>query len=177
MPHKHGMFTNFPLQVSADLQHEVDKGLMLEADLRTTSSSLEAELGKAAEKEEELKILRSCLHQVTEKAITVGEVLDGGSDEDKDKGGEEEEEGEEEGGGRDREDMISKEAQLEKIQAMLDTTKVEDRRVLCMSNVHVIMYRFKSNCTRQRNKETTTVQSSNSSSQTLRRKTVSPHRM
>lgn len=89
---------------------------MLESDLQTTSRSLELELSKGAEQEEELQVLRNCLQQVIEKA---GPQPDGEEGVD---GGEEEGrrgEGEEEG-----EVRASKETQLKKIEAMLDTTKV-----------------------------------------------------
>lgn len=96
------------LQALSNLQLETDKTSMLESDLQTTSSSLELELGKVAEREEELAVLRNCLQQVIEPCP--------------------DQEGE--GEGEEREDrevrqvMVDKEAQLRKIEAMLDTTKV-----------------------------------------------------
>ena len=86
---------------------------MLESDLQTTSRSLEQELSKGAEREEELQVLRNCLQQVIEKTgpqPSGEEAVDGG-----------EGEGEGEGEGVVK---ANNEAQLKKIEAMLDTTKV-----------------------------------------------------
>ena len=88
---------------------------MLEGDLQTTSTSLESELSKGADMERDLAALRGCLQQVMEE---------------KPHPGQEEEEEEEEGGGEGvdgegrEEARVVREAQLRKIEAMLDTTKV-----------------------------------------------------
>ena len=95
---------------------------MLESDLQTTGNSLETELRKVVERDEELRVLRDCLQQVTEQAASQVER----------RGVEGEGEGEVEEGdeGNDREEISEedcqkrKEAQLQKIQSMLDTTKV-----------------------------------------------------
>ena len=93
---------------------------MLESNLQTTSTSLEQELNKGAEQEEELQVLRKCLQEVIEKA-------------EREASGEREEDGEEGEGvdGREGEVVdgegevrVDKEAQLRKREAMLDTTKV-----------------------------------------------------
>ena len=99
------------------LQEEKDKTSMLESDLQTTSSSLEQELSKNVEKEEQLRVLQDCLHQVMDPPQPGGVAT--------------EEEGEEEGvAGEEGPDgegagpSVTREDQLKKIEAMLDTTKV-----------------------------------------------------
>jgi hypothetical protein len=84
---------------------------MLECDLQTTSSSLEVELRKGAEKEDELSVLRNCLQQVM------------GPRPDKENGTGDGEQEEVDGEGN-QEAALDKEAQIKKIEAMLDTTKV-----------------------------------------------------
>ena len=89
-------------------------------DLGSVSADLEAKLATLTEKEEELQILRRCLSQVTEQAAvtttttTADDVVDGG-----DFPSDGEQEGEAVG--------EKNQAQLEKIQAMLNTTKVKAR--------------------------------------------------
>ena len=83
--------------------------MVQESDLQTTTKRLEEELSKVAERDEELKTLRSCLLQVTEQVSSKEEA----------------EENEEAEVNEEEEDIQKKrEEQLKKIQAMLDTTKV-----------------------------------------------------
>ena len=93
---------------------------MLESDLQTTSASLEQELNKGVEREEELQVLRNCLHQVIEKV----EPQPNGGEEEGEEGVDGRKEGEGEEGEVEGEVKVDKEAQLRKIEAMLDTTKV-----------------------------------------------------
>lgn len=98
-------------------------------DISSVSTDLEAKLATLTEKEEELQILRSCLSQVTEQAAATAtatttadsDVTDGGVSPSPSGGGEAVD------GEQDGETVGEKkqQAQLEKIQAMLDTTKVK----------------------------------------------------
>ena len=110
-----------PHQVQSDLQSEKNNAAMLDSDLLTTSSSLEQQLKRGAELEEEITVLKNCLQQVmgSEEDPSKGEgVLSGGEE----GFGEEGEEGTDQG------ERVSKEVQLKKIEAMLDTTKVRRRK-------------------------------------------------
>ena len=102
-------------------------------DISSVSTDLEAKLATLTEKEEELQILRSCLSQVTEQAAATAtatntadnDVTDGGVSPSPSGGGEAVD------GEQDGETVGEKkqQAQLEKIQAMLDTTKVKKKTV------------------------------------------------
>lgn len=84
-------------------------------------------MASIAEKDEELQTLRSCLSQVTEQAAADngGSGANEGTD-----GGAPSEEGENEGGEAvDVNEKEKKQSRLEKIQAMLDTTKVHSTHV------------------------------------------------
>ncbi len=91
---------------------------MLDSDLQTTTASLEEELRKVMEKDEELTMLRGCLQKVTEEAAE-----EEGKEEWEREGeeGEEVEEVEEE---TEEEVQKKKAYRLKRIQAMLDTSKV-----------------------------------------------------
>ena len=101
-----------------ELQKTAEEREQLRSDLSSVTSELEAKMASITEKDEELQTLRSCLSQLTEQAATVEE---GTGREEVDDGGEGEGKEEEEG-----EAIVSEKglSQLEKIQAMLDTTKV-----------------------------------------------------
>ena len=119
------------LQVTAELEETKEQCDGLRNDLSSVSANLEAKLATLTEKEEELQILRSCLSQVTEQAAAAtstsaadNDIIDGGASPSPAEGGEAvdgEQEGEAVGGEKKR-------AQLEKIQAMLNTTKVRGKR-------------------------------------------------
>ena len=121
------------LQVRAELEETKEQCEGLRNDLSSVSADLESKLATLTEKEEELQILRSCLSQVTEQAAattttttassTDNDIIDGGASPSPVGGGEAvdgEQEGEDVGGEK-------KQAQLEKIQAMLNTTKVSEK--------------------------------------------------
>ena len=88
--------------------------------MHEVKTSLQAELKKMADREEELRTLRRCLLQVTEEAADQADQRDA----EREMEGESDDVGDEERDGTDRDVMERKEAQLKKIQAMLDTTKV-----------------------------------------------------
>ena len=121
------------LQVRAELEETNEQCEGLRNDLNSVSADLESKLATLNEKEEELQILRSCLSQVTEQAAATttttssadNDIIDGGASPSPMEGGEAvdgEQEGEAVGGEK-------KQAQLEKIQAMLNTTKVRGKRL------------------------------------------------
>lgn len=114
--------TDAIVQVNVELEETKEKCEGLQSDLSSVTADLETRLASIAEKEEELQILRSCLSQVTEEAAaaaTSDDVTDGGVSP---SSGELEEVVK---GGQEREDAGDKKpVQLEKIQAMLNTTKV-----------------------------------------------------
>ena len=115
------------MQVTAELEEIKKQCEGLRNDLSSVSADLEAKLATLTEKEEELQILRSCLSQVTEQAAANttadNDDIDGGASPSP-AGGEEAVDSEQEG------EAVGekKQAQLEKIQAMLNTTKVKRHR-------------------------------------------------
>lgn len=120
------------LQVKAELEETKEQCEGLRNDISSVSTDLEAKLATLTEKEEELQILRSCLSQVTEQAAATAtatttadnDVTDGGVSPSPSGGGEAVD------GEQDGETVGEKkqQAQLEKIQAMLDTTKVKKKQ-------------------------------------------------
>lgn len=108
-------------QVKAELRETKEECEQLRSDLGSVTADLEAKVTSNAEKDEELQTLRSCLSQVTEQAAATAAVddVDGGASPSEELvDGEGEEAVGEDGGGE------RKQSQLEKIQAMLNTTKV-----------------------------------------------------
>ena len=120
------------LQVTAELEETKEQCEGLRNDLSSVSADLEAKLATLTEKEEELQILRSCLSQVTEQAAatttssTDNDIIDGGTSPSP-VGGGEAVDGEQE---REAVGDEKKQAQLEKIQAMLNTTKVRGKKMI-----------------------------------------------
>ena len=113
------------MQVKAELVETKEHCEGLRNDLSSVSADLEAKLATLTEKEEELQILRSCLSQVTEQAAaatTANDIVDGGASPSP-AGGEAVDGEEPEGAVGEK-----KQLQLEKVQAMLNTTKVKKRR-------------------------------------------------
>ena len=114
------------VQVKAELEETKEQCEGLRNDLSAVSVNLEAKLATLAEKEEELQIIRSCLSQVTEQAAATtaadNDTIDGGAS--PSPAGGEAVDGEQEG------EAVGekKQAQLEKIQAMLNTTKVNKKK-------------------------------------------------
>ena len=105
--------------MTAKLQESAEECEQLSGNLNSTTAELEDKMASLSEKEEELQTLRSCLSQVTEEAAVAGnEGTDGGAPPQ-----EGEAETGEEGGTVDS-NKIMKQSQLDKIQAMLNTTKV-----------------------------------------------------
>ena len=121
------------VQVKAELEETKEQCEGLKNDLGSVTADLEAKIASITEREEELQILRSCLSQVTEQAAaTADDVVDGGAS--PSPGGET--------AGEEGEDVGErKQMQLEKIQAMLNTTKVnrfaDPLPNICWFQIHI----------------------------------------
>ena len=128
------------VQVKAELEETKEHCEGLRIDLSSVSADLEAKLATLTEKEEELQILRSCLSQVTEQAAATttadNDMVDGGAS--PSPAGGEAVDGEQEG------EAVGekKQAQLEKIQAMLNTTKVKKRPVFFIQVLNDRIYHY-----------------------------------
>ena len=113
------------MQVKAELRETKERCDGLRNDFSSVSANLETKLATLTKKEDELQILRSCLSKVTEQAAAAttadNDVVDGGAY--PSSAGGESVDGEQE-----REAVGEKnQPQLEKIQVMLNTTKVIKR--------------------------------------------------
>ena len=110
------------VQVKAELEKTKEQCEGLRNDLNPVSVNLVAKLATLTKKEDELQILHSCLSKVTEQAAATttadNDVVDGGAY--PSSAGGESVDGEQEGEAVGEKIQV----QLEKVQAMLNTTKV-----------------------------------------------------